>query len=101
VVSLVKLIKNDADMEAAKLLLTPYEIEDLFALPPGVSDSVVAAYRKAFDAAIKDPGYIAAANRINQFVQPRPGSDAEPLIAEMAGTPMSVRQRVMRLTSAH
>ena len=95
--SLIDLVKTDADRQAITLLLTPYEIQNIFMLPPGVPQPVVDIWRKAFDQAIRDPAYLKEAERLQQQIVPHSGVEVAQMIQKMADTPQEVKERVIKL----
>jgi len=95
--SLIEIVSTEADRQAIALLLTPYEVQYPFLLPPDVAADVTAAYRKAFDAAVIDPGYVADTKRLQQDISPHTGAEVAALIDRMASTPTEVKERVMGL----
>lgn len=95
--SLIDLVKTEEDRQAIQLLLTPYEIQNIFLLPPGVPQPIIDIWRKAFDQAIRDPAYLKEAERLQQQIMPRSGPEVAQLIQKMADTPATVRERVIKL----
>ncbi len=95
--SLLDLVKTDADRQAITLLLTPYEIQNIFMLPPDVPQPMVELWRKAFDQAIRDPAYLKEAERLQQQIAPHTGAEVAEMIQKMASTPATVRDRVVKL----
>ena len=60
--------RNDLDRQALALILTRMEIAYAFTAPPDLPPARLAALRAAFDAAVKDPEFLADAERINADV---------------------------------
>ena len=58
--------------------------------PPGVPADRAAALRKAFDATIKDPEFLAEAKLRGQEVNPVTGETLDKLLAELYATPKDV-----------
>ena len=61
-----------------------------FAAPPGVPADRAAALRRAFDATLKDPAFLAEADKLKLEVNPVTGEDVDKLIAELYATPKDV-----------
>jgi tripartite-type tricarboxylate transporter receptor subunit TctC len=60
-------------------------------MPPNVPADRVAAWRKAFDAMVKDPGFLAAARKYNAEIDPRPGLEVQAAVEKtMAADPATV-----------
>jgi tripartite-type tricarboxylate transporter receptor subunit TctC len=63
-------------------------------LPPDVPMERVAALRRAFDATMTDPAFIADAARLQFDVDPLTGEQVQALVGELAATPREVVARV-------
>lgn len=92
------LLTSDEERAMLEFFLLPYEFQNPFMLPPGAPDDMLAAYRKAFDAAVKDPAYLAEAAQRRQTVRPRTGQDVEALVAKMFATPQPIIARTVAAT---
>jgi tripartite-type tricarboxylate transporter receptor subunit TctC len=57
-----------------------------FAAPPGTPPERVAALRQAFDATLRDPEYLAEAQRLNLEITPVSGERIQSLIADVYRT---------------
>ena len=74
-----------------------------FATSPGVAKERVAALRKAFDATMKDPKFLADAKRSRVEIDPISGEELQQLVTDIASTPRSVTEKAnaaLRLTEA-
>jgi hypothetical protein len=88
------LAKTDAERQALMLLLARLEYGRPYFLPPGVPAERVAALRKAFDAALKDPALLAEADKSKIEIDPLPGAEVTELIKQVSATPADVVARV-------
>lgn len=88
-------IKDPANKAALEFFLLPYEFNNPYYLPPGVPKEAVAAWRKAFDAAVKDPHYLADAKKRLQDVEAKSGEAVEKLVQQMYDTPPEIIQRTI------
>jgi len=93
------LLKTDVEKSAFKFFQGPDEIQEPFMLPPATPPEVLTTYRAAFDAAVRDPDYVAESKKARQFVSPRRGDDVASVIESMYATPPAVIQRVKTATS--
>jgi tripartite-type tricarboxylate transporter receptor subunit TctC len=57
-----------------------------FAVPPGVPDERVASLRAGFDATMKDPAFVAEAERTKIEVRPASAAEMEPALHKMLGS---------------
>ena len=64
-----------------------------YVLPPGVPAERVAALRKAFVAALSDPGLRAEAAKMQLDVDPMAGDELQALIASIYATPQHLVER--------
>jgi tripartite-type tricarboxylate transporter receptor subunit TctC len=88
------LAKTDAERAALKLMLTRLEYGRPFFLPPKVPAARVEALRRAFDATMKDPAYLADAEKLKVGVEPLTGEQVAALVEQVARTPSDVVARV-------
>ncbi len=86
--------KTDPDKQAMSLLLSRLEAGRPFFFPPGVPDARVAAVRRAFDATMKDPAFIAEAERGKLEISPMTGEQVAQLVAQISRTDAAVAARV-------
>ena len=88
------LAKTDADRQAMKLALARLEYGRPFFLPPNVPADRVQALRRAFDATMKDPAYLAEAEKLKIDVDPLTGEQVADLVAQVSATPADTVARV-------
>jgi len=87
-------LTTDADRAAVKLMVARLEFGRPFFLPPGVPADRVEALRRAFDATVKDPGFLAEAATEKLDIDPLSGEDVQTLVNEVSHTPPDVVTRV-------
>jgi len=88
---------SQADTDALRLFLARTALGRPFVAPPGLAPARAASLRKAFDATMKDPAFIAEAERLKLTVEPITGEDIARMIGEIYATPAEVTQRVARI----
>jgi tripartite-type tricarboxylate transporter receptor subunit TctC len=93
------LIGDPDHRQMLDFFMLPYEFNNPFYLPPGVSDEVLAAYRVAFEAAIRDPSYLAEAAKRRQTITPRDGADVTNLVDKLLATPKAIVRRTIEATT--
>ncbi len=81
------LAQNDAERAALRLMLARLEYGRPFFLPPNVPAARVEALRRAFDATMKDPAYLAEADRLKIEVEPLTGEQVAALVEQVSRTP--------------
>jgi tripartite-type tricarboxylate transporter receptor subunit TctC len=88
------LAKTDADRQALMLALARLEYGRPFFLPPNVPATRLDALRRAFDATMKDPAYLAEADKLRIEVDPLSGEQVATLVAQVSRTPADTVARV-------
>jgi tripartite-type tricarboxylate transporter receptor subunit TctC len=88
------LAKAPRDRQALSMLFARTEYGRPYFLPPDVPAERVEALRRAFDATMKDEGFIADAAKIGLEPDPIPGEKVQTLIADLANTPSDIVARV-------
>src|SRR5215204_1482752 len=87
-VPLVTEVTKDSDQQTAlRLILSRQTMARPYVAPPGVAAERLQALRAAFDATMKDPGFLADAKRQDLEVRPVTGVEAEGLIKDIYATP--------------
>ncbi len=92
--NIFEFLHTDADRAAVKLMVARLEFGRPFFVPPGVPADRVAALRRAFDATMKDKGFLADSAREKLEIDPLSGEDVQKLVEEVAHTPPDVVARV-------
>ncbi len=85
---------SDADRDALRLVLARLEYGRPFFMPPNVPPERVAAVRRAFDAAMKDPALLAEADKLKIDIEPLTGEEVASLVEQVARTPAETVARV-------
>jgi tripartite-type tricarboxylate transporter receptor subunit TctC len=86
--------RTEGERAALRLVLARLDIGRPFFLPPDVPADRVAALRQAFDATMKDPAYLAEAEKLKIDVDPLTGAELAALVAQVAQTPADTVARV-------
>jgi tripartite-type tricarboxylate transporter receptor subunit TctC len=92
--TMLELAKTDADRQALTMMFARTEYGRPYFVPPDVPAARVEALRRAFDATMKDPGFIADAAQLQLDLSPITGEEVQTLVAKLAGTPADVAARV-------
>lgn len=86
--------KTESDRKAFALLVGRLEYGRPFLLPPGVPEARVAYMRRAFDATMKDPAFLADAAKAKVDVDAMTGEQVAKLVDEAMETPKDVVARI-------
>jgi tripartite-type tricarboxylate transporter receptor subunit TctC len=92
--TMLELAKTDADRAALTMMFARTEYGRPYFVPPDVPAARVEALRRAFDATMKDPHFIADAAQLQLELSPTTGEEVQALVAKLAGTPTDVVARV-------
>jgi tripartite-type tricarboxylate transporter receptor subunit TctC len=88
------LAKTPSDRQALELALARLEFGRPFFLPPNVPPERVDALRRAFDATVKDPAFLADADKSKIEVDPLTGEQVATLVEQVSHTPAETVARV-------
>ena len=86
--------RNEDEQAALRLMVARLEYGRPFFLPPNVPAARVEALRRAFDATMKDPTYLAEADKLKIEVDPLTGEQVAALVGHVARTPAETVARV-------
>jgi len=89
-VPLISEFANARQKQILRLVLSRQTMGRPFAAPPGVPADRAQALRRAFDATLKDPAFLAEAAKLKLDVNPVTGEEVDKLIAELYATPKDV-----------
>ncbi len=81
---------NDRQKQILRLVTSRQTMGRPFAAPPGVPADRAAALREAFMATLKDPAFLAEADKLKLEVNPVSGDDVTRLVAELYATPKDI-----------
>jgi tripartite-type tricarboxylate transporter receptor subunit TctC len=87
---MMDLAPSEKDKAAIKLVVAREMMARPFAAPPGIPADRAAALRKAFDMTMKDPAFLAEAQRMSLEVRPLDGTGVDALVKEIYATPKDV-----------
>jgi tripartite-type tricarboxylate transporter receptor subunit TctC len=85
--------KTDDDRKILKFFSTDVVIGRPFVTSPGVPAERVALLRKAFDEMLKDPAYLADAEKAKLDVGPVSGAKIQSIVSDFVATPAAIIER--------
>ncbi|HEX2727998.1 MAG TPA: hypothetical protein VHN20_19415 [Beijerinckiaceae bacterium] len=91
--SVEDLVKSDDERQLVNLIVSGTRLGRPLATTPGVPAERVQALRAAFDAVMKDAGFLKEAAAANVEVDPVRGDDMQKVVDEVLATPKHVRDR--------
>jgi tripartite-type tricarboxylate transporter receptor subunit TctC len=93
----IELMSSDADKQLFEIAFAEQVMGRPFVLPPGVPADRVAALRAAFDATMKDPQFLADAEREKAEIDPVDGVTINKLLDRAYAAPAPVVERLRAL----
>jgi tripartite-type tricarboxylate transporter receptor subunit TctC len=95
--SALDLVSDAAARQVLELVLSRQEMGRPLAAPPGVPAERVAALRSAFDATMRDPEFLAEAERLRMELDPLSADEIGRILAGAYGAPAEVVRRAATL----
>jgi tripartite-type tricarboxylate transporter receptor subunit TctC len=92
--------KNEPDRQALRLIMARLEYGRPFFAPPGLPPARAQALRHAFEQTLRDPGFLAEAEKLQLEIVPVSGDDVAQLVAQVSATPPEVVERVRAALNA-
>jgi tripartite-type tricarboxylate transporter receptor subunit TctC len=92
--TVVELAKTDEQRQVLRAVMNATEIGTAFFTTPGVPPDRLAALRRAFDATMKDPEFLAEAERTKLTIGPLAGEELQKLVTEVATLPEALVEKV-------
>lgn len=86
-------VKEPADLEAIRLIFLQQETGRPFVAPPNVPQERLAILRRAFDATMKDPAFLAEAEKGQLDVSPLSGAAIEEMLTKAYASPPALVER--------
>ena len=91
---ILEIAKTDEQKQALDLALARLEFGRPFLLPPNVPAARVHAIRRSFDATMKDPEFLAEAEKLKIEIDPLTGEQVGAMIEQIYKTPADTVARV-------
>jgi len=87
---------TDEQKQVLRLILSRLVMARPFVAPPGIPDDRKLALRKAFDATMKDPEFLAEAEKAELEVNPVSGAEIDRVLAEVYRTPKDIAEKAKK-----
>jgi tripartite-type tricarboxylate transporter receptor subunit TctC len=94
--TLIEFAKDEPQRQLLTLLAAPHRIGRPYVAPPGLLPERLELWRAAFDATLKDPAFLAEAEKAKLAINPVTGSEMEKVIAEVAAMDPSLIAAMVR-----
>jgi tripartite-type tricarboxylate transporter receptor subunit TctC len=86
-------IPYETDRKVAELVVSQQVFQRSYVLPPGTPKEAVEALRKAFDETMRDPEFLADAEKMRISIAPLSGAEVQDLIQRLYATPKALVDR--------
>jgi tripartite-type tricarboxylate transporter receptor subunit TctC len=86
-------VKSDEDRKTLSVIFSQLAFGRPYVLPPGVPADRVEAYRRAFEATMKDPEFLEEAAKIKLNIDPLPGAEVQKIVEQIYSTPPELVER--------
>jgi tripartite-type tricarboxylate transporter receptor subunit TctC len=96
--AVVDLAKNRQDREILALFAGGSPLGTSLVAPPGIPQNVVTAMRRAFDAAVRDPAFLADVKKSRVDIDPLPGEELQRVVAGTFDVNPTVLARAQELS---
>ncbi len=90
--------KTELDKQALELVFAPTAFAWPIVAGPGVPAERIAELRKAFDATMKDPEFLADAKKLDLEIEPVSGEEMAKTVARLSHFPKAAIERAVELT---
>jgi tripartite-type tricarboxylate transporter receptor subunit TctC len=97
---LLDLVASPEDKNVIELLSFAQEMGRPFLMPPGTPKDMVAVIRRAFDATVKDPQFLADAGKALVEVDPLTGEEMEQILKRAYAAPKAFVQKAAEYSGA-
>ena len=91
--SALDLVREPESKQVMELILMRQEAGRPFAAPPGVPADRIAALRTAFEETLRDPTFVADAQKTQLEIEPMTGEEIEAMLAKAYAAPKVIVQR--------
>lgn len=98
--SVFEYVKTPAQRQKLAFFFSSTELGRPIAAPPGVPPERVNALRRAFDATMKDPAFLAETKKMGLEITPVTGEELSRLVAELAETPEEIVNEIQAITQS-
>jgi tripartite-type tricarboxylate transporter receptor subunit TctC len=93
----IELAKTDADRAVIGFFARSSSIGRAYVVPPGVPPEILGILRTAFDATVKDRGFLDDCKRSKIDVSPKSGAELQKIVTEMVDIDATARAEVRKI----
>ena len=89
----LELARTAEDRRVMEVIFAKYGMSRPFLAPPGLAPERLALLRHAFDETMRDPAFLAEAERLGMEINPVGGAEVQKLVASIMATPVDLAER--------
>jgi tripartite-type tricarboxylate transporter receptor subunit TctC len=86
-------VKSEEDRKVVELIIGQQVFQRSYIAPPGVAPEQLSVLRKAFDDTMKDPQYLADADKMRIDISPLPGAQVQEIVQKLHATPKAIVEK--------
>jgi hypothetical protein len=90
-------VKNPDDKQILEVIFARQAIGRPYAAPPGIPAERVKALQDAFEKTLKDPAFLADANKAKQEINPRNATEVRAVIDKIFSTPPALVAKLKQI----
>ncbi|HEY1364515.1 MAG TPA: tripartite tricarboxylate transporter substrate-binding protein [Xanthobacteraceae bacterium] len=90
----IELARNDEERAILRAIMNATEVGSAFFTTPGVPADRLAALRRAFDATMQDPEFVAEVEKTRLSLSPLTGEELQKLVVEVSSLPPALLEKV-------
>ena len=94
--SVFKYVKTEEDRKVVELVISQTIFHRSYIAPLGTSPQQIEILRKAFDDTMKDPQFLADAERMRIDIDPLPGTKVQEVVMRLFATPKEIVERARK-----
>ena len=91
--SVFNYVKSADDRKVVELVISQTIFHRSYIAPPGTSPEQLEILRKAFDATMADPQFLADAEKVRIDIEPLPGAKVQEVVAKLYSAPKDLVER--------
>ena len=88
-----KYVTNEDDRKVVELVIAQQVFQRSYIAPPGVAPDALKTLRTAFDDTMKDPEYLADADKLRIDISPLPGAKVQEIVQKLHSTPKDIVEK--------
>jgi tripartite-type tricarboxylate transporter receptor subunit TctC len=88
-----KYVNSEENRKVVELIIGQQVFQRSYIAPPGVAPEQLAVLRKAFDDTMKDPQYLADADKMRIDISPLPGAQVQEIVQKLHATPKAIVEK--------